>query len=113
MLRALARVLKGRVPASAWRAGCLGVVWLPFVLAGCDAHGPVDDALASSTEAKPGTQPGLPAVTGPSAASAGAVRVAAIRGGQTRAEVYESVRKMTALGKQLFFDPSLSASGKL
>ena len=32
---------------------------------------------------------------------------------QTRAHVYEGVRRMTALGKQLFFDPSLSGSGKL
>lgn len=33
--------------------------------------------------------------------------------GQTRAQVYEAVRKKTALGKALFFDPSLSGSGKL
>ncbi|WP_133662368.1 cytochrome c peroxidase [Paraburkholderia sp. BL10I2N1] len=109
------RVLKGRVSASAWRAGCLGVAWLSFVLAGCDARGPVDDTLANSAVTKPGTQAGLPAVAvaGASAASASVVQVAATRGGQTRAEVYESVRKMTALGKQLFFDPSLSGSGKL
>ncbi len=34
-------------------------------------------------------------------------------GGQTRAEVYTVVRKMTVVGKQLFFDASLSGSGKL
>jgi cytochrome c peroxidase len=34
-------------------------------------------------------------------------------GGQTRAEVYAQVRRMTALGKQMFFDPSLSGSGKM
>ena len=28
---------------------------------------------------------------------------------QTRAQVFEGVKQMTALGKQLFFDPSLSA----
>ncbi len=32
---------------------------------------------------------------------------------QTRAQVYEKVRRMAALGEQLFFDPSLSGSGKL
>src|SRR5579864_1194746 len=116
MLRALARVprvLKGWVSASTWRACCLGVAWLSFVLAGCDARGPVDDPLANSAVANPGTQAGSPAVAGASATSAAVVRVAATRGGQTRAEVYESVRKMTALGKQMFFDPSLSGSGKL
>lgn len=34
-------------------------------------------------------------------------------GGQTRAEVFAHVRRITALGKQMFFDPSLSGSGKL
>lgn len=38
---------------------------------------------------------------------------AAHAAGQSRAQVYESVRQMTALGKQLFFDASLSGSGKL
>ncbi|WP_310630489.1 cytochrome c peroxidase [Paraburkholderia sp.] len=33
--------------------------------------------------------------------------------GQSRAEVYAQVRRMTALGKQMFFDPSLSGSGKM
>jgi len=42
--------------------------------------------------------------------AASAVKAAAQQGGQTRAQVYESVRKMTAVGKQLFFDPSLSGS---
>ncbi|WP_322043114.1 cytochrome-c peroxidase [Paraburkholderia sp. J67] len=34
-------------------------------------------------------------------------------GGQSRAEVYAQVRRMTALGKQMFFDPSLSGLGKM
>ncbi|WP_084069451.1 cytochrome-c peroxidase [Paraburkholderia heleia] len=38
---------------------------------------------------------------------------ASAQGGQTRAEVYAQVRRMTALGKQMFFDPSLSGSGKM
>jgi cytochrome c peroxidase len=33
--------------------------------------------------------------------------------GETRAEVFAHVRQMTALGKLMFFDPSLSGSGKL
>ncbi|WGS48831.1 c-type cytochrome [Paraburkholderia sp. D15] len=33
--------------------------------------------------------------------------------GQTRAEVFKSVQQMSALGKQLFFDASLSGSGRL
>lgn len=36
-----------------------------------------------------------------------------VQGGATRAEVYASVRMKTALGERLFFDPSLSGSGKL
>ena len=34
-------------------------------------------------------------------------------GGQSRAEVYAQVRRMSALGKQMFFDPALSGSGKM
>jgi len=41
------------------------------------------------------------------------VQTAVHDGGQTRAQVYESVRQMGALGKQMFFDASLSGSGKL
>jgi len=33
-------------------------------------------------------------------------------GGMTRAEAYRQARILTALGKRLFFDPSLSASGR-
>ena len=39
--------------------------------------------------------------------------LATISGPQSRAQVFEGVRRMTALGKALFFDPSLSGSGKL
>ena len=38
---------------------------------------------------------------------------AGTRSGPTRAEVYASVRMKTVLGEKLFFDPSLSGSGKL
>jgi cytochrome c peroxidase len=42
------------------------------------------------------------------------IKIAApAQGGQTRAEVYAQVRRMTALGKQMFFDPTLSGSGKM
>src|SRR5215467_14410942 len=34
-------------------------------------------------------------------------------GGMTRSEVYQQVRELSALGRSLFADPALSASGKL
>ncbi|WP_408734552.1 cytochrome-c peroxidase [Paraburkholderia bannensis] len=45
--------------------------------------------------------------------SANAAAPSAASHGQSRAEVYAQVRRMTALGKQMFFDPSLSGSGKM
>ncbi|WP_369828161.1 cytochrome-c peroxidase [Burkholderia singularis] len=76
--------------------------------AGCDANGP--------------------AATGPAAAASGALAASAASDApavrsdapvvvdgqpQTRAQVYEGVKQMTELGRQIFFDPSLSGSGKL
>ncbi|WP_244145877.1 cytochrome-c peroxidase [Paraburkholderia tropica] len=63
------------------------------------ANAPVNGAklikISASTAATPTAQP----TTQPHA--------------QSRAEVYAQVRRMTALGKQMFFDPSLSGSGKM
>jgi cytochrome c peroxidase len=101
----------------------LSAMTVTLVLAACDAGGASADALAG---AKP--QGGATAAAGASAISAAshakafvsaapeagsAVKVAGHDAGQSRAQVYESVRQMTALGKQLFFDASLSGSGKL
>ncbi|WGS43499.1 cytochrome-c peroxidase [Burkholderia sp. JSH-S8] len=68
-------------------------------LAGCDAR------PGSSAQVVPAAQ------AAPAASAAPAV--AAASQPQTRAQVFEGVKQMTALGKQLFFDPSLSGSGKL
>ncbi|RQR59398.1 cytochrome-c peroxidase [Burkholderia sp. Bp9125] len=68
-------------------------------LAGCDAR------PGASVQAVPAAQ------AAPAASAAPAV--AAATQPQTRAQVFEGVKQMTALGKQLFFDPSLSGSGKL
>ncbi|TKC80369.1 cytochrome-c peroxidase [Trinickia terrae] len=76
----------------AWPAGALAAALLCFGLAACDAPGSAmsaADGLSVPTSSKDGQA-----------------------GGQTRAQVYEAVRQKTALGKQLFFDPSLSGSGK-
>ena len=43
--------------------------------------------------------------------AAGACGVAAQSGGMSRAEVYAQVNLLAELGRRLFFDPSLSASG--
>ncbi|SAK41351.1 cytochrome-c peroxidase [Caballeronia ptereochthonis] len=83
---------------------------LPFVLcflalaASCVAVSGCD-SRAASTNASGQMQ----------AASSAAVQAAANAAprGQTRAEVYAHVKQMTALGEKLFFDPSLSGSGKL
>ncbi len=45
--------------------------------------------------------------------AAGACGVAAQSRGMSRAEVYAQVNVLAALGRELFFDPSLSASGRL
>ena len=93
-----------RLAGATLRAGWRGAACLPLVLAlaACDAHGPDSGATAAASASGVAASGLLLPVAG-SAAS----------GGQTRAEVYASVRKMTSVGKQLFFDPSLSGSGKL
>ncbi|CAH2891744.1 MAG: Cytochrome c peroxidase (EC [uncultured Paraburkholderia sp.] len=89
----------------------LAAVAVSAGLAGCDSGAP---AVAADVSAS-----AQPAAANPLAVASAAqgvkvaAREAALDSGQTRAQVYESVRKMTALGKQLFFDPSLSGSGKL
>ncbi|MBN3825572.1 cytochrome-c peroxidase [Burkholderia sp. Ac-20384] len=79
-------------------------------LAGCDGQPgagapPVQAASAASA-------PGAANVVA-SATVAASGAVVETNQPQTRAQVYEGVRRMTALGKQLFFDPTLSGSGKL
>ena len=56
--------------------------------------------LAACTRPEQGPRPGEAAELG-------------IGSGATRANVYASIRMKTALGEELFFDPSLSGSGKL
>jgi cytochrome c peroxidase len=89
------------------RLATLAVCVTPWLLAACDGHS--DAALASAQAAQntPATQ------AAPAVPPAPAQADTAAHGGKTRAEVYASVRKMTALGKQIFFDRSLSGSGKL
>lgn len=84
----------------------LALVGVTLSLAACDAGTP-----AASTGAK--LEASAAAVPGAASAAAVAARNATHDAGQTRAEVYKSVQQMTALGKQLFFDASLSGSGKL
>ncbi|WP_321873055.1 cytochrome-c peroxidase [Burkholderia ubonensis] len=67
-------------------------------------------AALAGCDARPGASaPVVPVVPAAQAAPA----VAPASQPQTRAQVFEGVKQMTALGKQLFFDPSLSGSGKL
>ncbi|WP_310399749.1 cytochrome-c peroxidase [Paraburkholderia graminis] len=80
----------------------LAAVVVSAGLAGCDSGANAQSGSASASAAASAAQPVKVAA-----------HEAAPAGGQTRAQVYESVRKMSALGKQLFFDPSLSGSGKL
>ncbi|RKP52793.1 cytochrome-c peroxidase [Trinickia fusca] len=64
-------------------ARALALLVVVSCVAACDPRGPASDTVAS------GSAP------------------------QTRAQVYEAVRKKAALGRQLFFDASLSGSGRL
>ncbi|CAE6747348.1 hypothetical protein R69658_02551 [Paraburkholderia aspalathi] len=111
----LAGIRKTAVRPQAWRrVGTLGIgavlamalAAMTVTLAACDAG-----SQTAGAKAEVGTQASASPASTPAAASA--VKVAAHEAGQTRAQVYESVRQMTALGKQLFFDASLSGSGKL
>lgn len=72
---------------------------VPVLFAACNTHEPAGMRGADAVHVAP---PSPDAVSG-----------SAQGGGQTRAQVYDSVNRMTALGRQLFFDPSLSGSGKL
>ncbi|MFC0693175.1 cytochrome-c peroxidase [Paraburkholderia humisilvae] len=91
---------------------------MPLLLAACDRQG--DSPALASAQAATATQSSAQSAQAVQAAAqhAGAsvpvaAPAAAHGGGQTRAEVYASVRKMTAVGKLMFFDKSLSGSGKL
>ncbi|WLE58984.1 cytochrome-c peroxidase [Burkholderia plantarii] len=88
---------------------------LTGILTGCDSRAPgasgSQPASVAATSAASAGQPAAAARSGARAGASGPIVVA--NQPQTRAQVYEAVRKMTALGKQMFFDPSLSGSGKL
>ncbi|AOI70122.1 cytochrome-c peroxidase [Burkholderia ubonensis] len=66
-------------------------------LAGCDAGPGASAQVVPAAQAAPSSAPAVAPASRP----------------QTRAQVFEGVKQMTALGKQLFVDPSLSGSGKL
>jgi cytochrome c peroxidase len=121
MLRRLARRLartqaQPRVVARR-RHGRLLVVAaaLTSLLAACDAN-TTGAASADAAAAASGSAARAQDANANSRAAQGVkvMKIAAsAQGGQTRAEVYAQVRRMTALGKQMFFDPSLSGSGKM
>lgn len=98
--------------SAAARAGAFALMAaLGALLAACDGAAPSQAGQAD------GQAPASTNVDGNASAPGGArlvkISASATPGGQTRAEVYAHVRQMTALGKQMFFDPSLSGSGKL
>ena len=71
----------------------LALAALSAAMSGCDSHA-ADAGAGGQTQAAASS-----AVAAPHA--------------QSRAEVFAHVKQMTALGEKLFFDPSLSGSGKL
>ncbi|MGF6772603.1 cytochrome c peroxidase [Paraburkholderia sp. GAS199] len=96
-----------RTTGGAWRTASVGTV-LAALMAAATLTACEDKAPSAARDAGvAGQQASV------SASAVSVQRVAAHEAGQSRAEVYESVRQMTALGKQLFFDASLSGSGKL
>jgi cytochrome c peroxidase len=110
MARVGARHGAGLATTCARRGAAVALTAMTLTLAACDAGAPGTGAVATAATST-GTDSGAAHAAAPPAASA--VKVAAHDAGQSRAQVYESVRQMTALGKQLFFDASLSGSGKL
>src|SRR5689334_20126004 len=107
MQQDVAGIRRGRLSNGAWSAGWLGVICVSAMLIACDARSTSSDG--ANATASTATAAGGAAMQKVSADGAAAIPA----GGQTRAQVYETVKKMTAVGKQLFFDPSLSGSGKL
>jgi cytochrome c peroxidase len=114
---------RARRPAGIGAMLSMALAALTMTLAACDAGSPAAGGKANasgnaqvnakadlnaSADASVEAQANASPASGPMAASA--VKVGAHEAGQTRAQVYESVRQMTALGKQLFFDASLSDS---
>ncbi|MDS0796904.1 cytochrome-c peroxidase [Burkholderia pseudomultivorans] len=91
-------------------AGALALATGLATVAGCDGQ-----PGAGAPPAPPASAANTAGAAGASAAatSGDAGPIVATNRPQTRAQVYEGVRRMTALGKQLFFDPTLSGSGKL
>ncbi|MCX4173373.1 MULTISPECIES: cytochrome-c peroxidase [Paraburkholderia] len=115
-------------PAGIGAVLAMALAAMTVTLAACDAgsqtaggkadgNGNAQVSARADTNANTNANAGVGRQTSASAAStstvASTVKVTAHEAGQTRAQVYESVRQMTALGKQLFFDASLSGSGKL
>jgi cytochrome c peroxidase len=70
-------------------------------------------AALAGCDAQPGATAPVASIVPAAQAAPAAPAVAPAGQPQTRAQVFEGVKQMTALGKQLFFDPSLSGSGKL
>ncbi|MBN3725003.1 cytochrome c peroxidase [Burkholderia sp. Ac-20379] len=102
----LARPRPSRHPFAA-RAAVIASMLVAGLLSGCDSHAPgsAGGAPAASSAAASAAQAAAP--------QAASNEVVVANQPQTRAQVYAAVKKMTALGKQMFFDPALSGSGKL
>ncbi|QQC64045.1 cytochrome-c peroxidase [Paraburkholderia ginsengisoli] len=112
---ALRRAGSARTSARHAALIALAAVTLAVSVAACDAGGASANATAAGANAEAGAKAAasVPASASAAPVAAAATKVASHDAGQSRAQVYESVRQMTALGKQLFFDASLSGSGKL
>ncbi|MEK6348058.1 MAG: cytochrome c peroxidase [Burkholderia sp.] len=102
----LARPRPSRHPFVA-RAAVVASMLVAGLLSGCDSHAP---GSAGTAPAASGAAASAAQAAAPNAASN---EVVVANQPQTRAQVYAAVKKMTALGKQMFFDPALSGSGKL
>lgn len=103
----LARPWPDRHPFAV-RAVAIVSLALACLLSACDSRAPQaagDQAAAASAASQSTAQAG--------ASQAAGNEIVVANQPQTRAQVYAAVKKMTALGKQMFFDPALSGSGKL
>ncbi len=103
----LARPRPDRHPFAV-RAVAIVSLALASLLSACDSRAPQaagDQAAAASAASRSTAQAGTSQAAGN--------EIVVANQPQTRAQVYAAVKKMTALGKQMFFDPALSGSGKL
>jgi cytochrome c peroxidase len=89
-----------------------GVAVLALALIACSPPS-IDTAYRAAPDTSHDATPGGAGIVAQESGGPAEAGNGMTAGGRTRAEVFEAVRRKTVLGQKLFFDPSLSGSGRL